>query len=49
MGGENVRFSWRELEETPQYVIRFCWDLRNLKRRIAAERAERERAAAPGG
>lgn len=45
MGGENLSFSWRELEETPSYVIRFCWDLRNIKRRCVAERAERERGA----
>ncbi len=47
MGGEDVRFTWRELQETPWYVIRFCWDLRTIKRRCTAERASREKP--PGG
>jgi hypothetical protein len=47
MGGENIRFSWRELEDTPFYVVKFCWDLLNIKRRCIAERAERNRP--PGG
>lgn len=46
MGGENIRFSWREMQETPAYVVRFCWDLLNIKRRCIAERANRGR---PGG
>jgi hypothetical protein len=43
MGGENIAFTWRDLNETPVYVIRFCWDLLNIKRRCIAERANRER------
>lgn len=46
MGGEDLAFSWRELQEIPAYVQRFCWDLRAIKRRCIAERANRDR---PGG
>lgn len=45
MGGDEIRFSWREMEETPAYVMHFCWDLRNIKRRCSAERMERERGS----
>ena len=45
MGGENVALSWRDLQETPAYVRRFCLDLIGIKRRCAAERANRR----PGG
>jgi hypothetical protein len=46
MGGESIAFSWRDLEELPLYVRRFCLDLLNIKRRCIAERANRPR---PGG
>jgi len=41
MGGTEIAWSWREMEETPAYVQRFCWDLLNIKRRCTAERQER--------
>ena len=41
MGGERIGFSWRDLEETPVYVRRFCLDLLAIKRRCMAERANR--------
>ena len=47
MGGENLRFSWQELQDAPGYVIRFCWDLLSIKRRCMAERADRA-APRPG-
>ena len=46
MGGENIAFSWRELQETPLYVQRFCLDLLSIKRRNMNERASRPN---PGG
>lgn len=46
MGGENLAWSWREMEETPPYVRRFCWDLLNIKRRCMAEKS---RPPGPGG
>jgi hypothetical protein len=39
MGGAEIRFSWREMQEAPVYVRRFCWDLLMIKRRIMNERA----------
>jgi len=44
MGGESLAWSWREMQETPAYVQRFCWDLLMIKRRCMAERAERDAA-----
>ena len=41
MGGENIALGWRELNEIPPYVRRFCIDLLNIKRRCIAERANR--------
>jgi hypothetical protein len=41
MGGENIAFSWRDLEETPAYVRRFCLDLLSIKRRCIADRSNR--------
>ena len=41
MGGAEIAWSWRDLQETPMYVQRFAWDLMNIKRRCAAERQER--------
>lgn len=40
MGGERIAFSWRDLEETPAYVRRFCLDLLSIKRRVSREKAE---------
>lgn len=41
MGGSDIRFSWQDLQDTPAYVQRFCWDLLAIKRRCMNERAER--------
>lgn len=46
MGGADIAWSWREYQETPLYVRRFCWDLMVIKRRCLAERANRGK---PGG
>lgn len=40
MGGTELAWTWREMEETPAYVRRFCWDLLSIKRRCMAERAK---------
>lgn len=31
-----MRWSWRDLDETPEYVRRYCWDL--MQARLSAER-----------
>lgn len=36
-----MQWSWRDLEETPPYVRRFCWDL--LMARRAAENDANEK------
>jgi len=38
---QGMGWSWRQLEETPPYVRRFCLDLLSVKRRIAKENADR--------
>ena len=38
--------AWRDLEETPVYVRRFCLDLLAIKRRCMNERSNRP---SPGG
>ena len=40
MGGENIAWSWRDLQEAPVYVTRFCIDLLSIKRRVMREKAE---------
>ena len=42
MGGEDLALGWRDLQEMPVYVRRFCWDLLLIKRRCIAERANRQ-------
>lgn len=49
MGGTEIAWSWRELQETPAYVERFCWDLRSIKLRCMAERQERASRQRGGG
>jgi hypothetical protein len=41
-------WSWRELEATPMYVRRYCQDFASIRARVAAEAAERYRAAHGG-
>jgi hypothetical protein len=41
MGGIDLAWSWRELQETPVYVKRFCLDLLAIKRRVIKEKTER--------
>jgi hypothetical protein len=31
-------WTWDELQATPAYVRRFCWDLYAIRNRVAAER-----------
>lgn len=38
-----MRWSWQELEATPAYVRRYCWDL--LQARRTAEQEANERAS----
>jgi hypothetical protein len=38
-------WSWDDLEATPPYVRRVCWDLVMISRAAAAERAERKRTS----
>jgi hypothetical protein len=47
MGGTELAWSWRDMQETPAYVQRFAWDLMAIKRRCIAER--QERASHSGG
>jgi hypothetical protein len=42
-----MRWSWRELQETPEYVRRFCWDL--MQSRQAAEAAAYEKSRTTTG
>lgn len=49
MGGTELAWSWRDMEETPPYVQRFAWDLLNIKRRCMAEKAERASRQGGGG
>jgi hypothetical protein len=42
-----LRWSWRELEETPLYVRQFCWDFIMRRRRVQNE--QREHAQREGG
>jgi hypothetical protein len=35
-------WSWPELEETPTYVRRFCWDISQIRREAEANRADRK-------
>jgi hypothetical protein len=41
MGGVDLAWSWAELQGTPVYVRRFCWDLKQIKQRCINQRAER--------
>jgi hypothetical protein len=43
MGGLRIAWSWSELQETPVYVRRFCWDLKQIKQRCINQRTERGR------
>jgi hypothetical protein len=40
MGGADLAWSWRELQDTPVYVTRFCIDLLAIKRRVMREKSE---------
>jgi hypothetical protein len=48
MGGENLAWSWRELQETPAYVVRFCIDLLAIKRRVMREKSEQANRSGGG-
>jgi hypothetical protein len=40
---DGMGWSWQELQETPLYVQRFCWDLLQIRRE--AQHAANERAS----
>lgn len=40
MGGADIAWSWRDMQETPAYVRRFCLDLLAIKRRVIREKSE---------
>ncbi|AIG81250.1 Hypothetical protein AJAP_42395 (plasmid) [Amycolatopsis japonica] len=37
-------WSWPELDSTPEYVRRYCWDL--MQARLSAEQAEHDKVMA---
>lgn len=37
-----MRWSWPELDDTPEYVRRYCWDLMQIKLQAEADARERE-------
>lgn len=41
MGGTRINWSWQQMQETPLYVRRFVWDLKQIKQRELNRRAER--------
>ncbi len=41
MGGTDLAWSWAELQDTPVYVRRFVWDLKQIKQRCINQRTER--------
>lgn len=51
MRPEGMNWSWPELQATPVYVRRFCWDLLNIRREAESEalnKARKERGGASG-
>lgn len=44
MRQDGMGWSWQELQSTPRYVVRYCWDL--LQARRQAEQDVNERATA---
>lgn len=42
MHPDGMGWSWRQLQETPLYVQRVCWDLLQIKRQAAAEAMEKK-------
>lgn len=43
MSPEGMGWSWPELQVTPIYVRKFCWELLQIRRRAAADRIEQAR------
>lgn len=43
MSPDGMGWSWRDLEDTPPYVRKFCIDLLNVKRRAENTAIERAR------
>jgi hypothetical protein len=41
-----MRWTWRDLQETPVYVLRYCRDLMGARLRAEQEHADRERRRA---
>ena len=46
MNPGGMGWSWTELQDTPLYVRRFCWDLLLIKRKAEAEALNKNK---PGG
>ena len=41
-----MKWSWRDLQATPAYVRRYCWDLLQARRQAEADANERAREEA---
>jgi hypothetical protein len=39
---DGMGWSWTELEDTPQYVRRYCWDFLQARMKARQKAAERE-------
>ena len=39
---KEMGWSWRDLDDAPPYVRRFCLDLMTIRRRVAAEKSPPE-------
>lgn len=48
MRPEGMGWSWPELQATPVYVRRFCWDLLNIRREAEKDAIEQARRKAGG-
>jgi hypothetical protein len=44
-----MRWSWEQLQATPLYVRRFCWDFTLARRNAEKAAAEREKGRSSGG
>lgn len=44
-----MHWSWAELQATPPYIRRFCWDFTLARRKAENDAAERERGRAGAG
>lgn len=45
---EAMHWTWRELQDTPLYVRRYCWDILQLRWEHESDEMERQRRQAGG-